>query len=207
MRYSKEYKTIKNSVWQENPVTFQILGICSALAVTVQVNVALVMTAAVVCVLSLSNLIISLLRNWIPARIRIIVMLTIVATLVILASEFLEAFLFDISKKLSIFVGLIITNCIILGRAEGFAMQNPPWASFIDGLGNALGYGVVLCIVAVFREILGSGSLFGFKVIPHALYEAGYMDMGIMVLAPGAFIILGLLIWVQRSLSGYHEED
>lgn len=207
MKHSKEYKAVKNAVWQENPITFQILGICSALAVTVQVNVALVMTAAVVFVLSFSNVIISLMRKWIPPQIRIIVMLTVIATLVILASEFLEAFLFDISKKLSIFVGLIITNCIILGRAEGFATKNPPWPSFIDGLGNALGYGVVLCIVAVFREILGSGSLFGFKVIPQVFYEIGYMDMGIMVLAPGAFIVLGLLIWAQRSLSGYHEED
>ncbi len=207
MKKCKELKSISESVWEKNPITFQILGICSALAVTVQLNVAMVMAGAVIFVLSFSNLLISFLRKWIPVRIRIIVQLTIVATLVILADECLKAYLFDISKKLSIFVGLIITNCIILGRAEGFAMQNRPWPSFIDGLGNGLGYGSVLCVVAFIRELLGSGTLFGFQVVPDAFYEAGYMDMGLMVLAPGAFIILGLLVWAQRALSGYREES
>lgn len=207
MKKSKEFKAIKEFVWNKNPITYQILGICSALAVTVQVNVALVMCGAVVFVLSFSNLTISFLRKWIPTRIRIIVQLTIVATLVILADEFLKAYLFDISKKLSIFVGLIITNCILLGRAEGYAMQNPPWPSFVDGLANGLGYSSVLVTVAFIRELLGSGSLFGYKVVPDAFYQAGYIDMGIMVLAPGAFLILGLLIWAQRTLSGYREEE
>ena len=207
MKKNKELKTIKEYVWDKNPITYQILGICSSLAVTVQLNVALVMCAALVFVVSFSNLAISLLRKWIPVRIRIIVQLTIVATLVILADEFLKAYLFDISKKLSIFVGLIITNCILLGRAEGYAMQNPPWPSFVDGLANGLGYSSVLVAVAFIRELLGSGSLFGYKVVPDSFYQTGYMDMGIMVLAPGAFLILGLLIWAQRTLSGYREEE
>lgn len=207
MKKSKELKAIKEYTWNKNPITYQVLGICSSLAVTVQLNVALVMCGALIFVVCFSNLVISLLRKYIPTRIRIIVQLTIVATLVILADEFLKAYLFDISKKLSIFVGLIITNCILLGRAEGYAMQNPPWPSFVDGLANGLGYSAVLVTVAFIRELLGSGSLFGYQVIPDALYQAGYMDMGIMVLAPGAFLILGLLIWAQRTLSGYREEE
>jgi Na+-transporting NADH:ubiquinone oxidoreductase subunit D len=189
-----------------NPVTIQILGICSALAVTVQFNLALVMTAAVIAVLCASNVVISLMRDYIPPQIRIIVQLSVIASLVIIVDQVLAAFLYEISTKLSVFVGLIITNCIIMGRAEAFAMANKPWASFLDGLGNGLGYGAILCIVAFFREILGSGSLFGFKLVPQVAYDLGYSDMGLMVLAPGAFIILGLIIWAQRTWSGYVEE-
>ena len=183
-----------------------MLGICSALAVTTQVQIALVMAAAVTFVTAFSNLVVSLLRNYIPSKIRIIVMLSVIASLVIVADQILKAFLFDISRQLSVFVGLIITNCIILGRAEGFALQNPPWRSFLDGLGNGAGYGLVLIVVGVGREILGSGTLFGFHVIPQALYDAGYQNMGLMVLAPGAFILLGLLVWAQRQFTGYGEE-
>jgi len=202
----KERKTLIDPFSDNNPITIQVLGICSALAVTVQVPRALVLTAAVVAVMCGSNVIVSLLRNYIPPSIRIIVMLSVIASLVIIVDQVLQAFLFEISKQLSVFVGLIITNCIILGRAEAFAMANPPWASFLDGLGNAIGYGFILVGVAAGREILGSGTFFGFQVIPEALYEqVGYQDMGLMVLAPGAFILLGLFIWAQRAWTGYTE--
>ena len=190
-----------------NPITLQVLGICSALAVTVQFNTALVMSIAVLFVLSLSNVTISLLRNSIPSKIRIIVELAVVATLVVLVDQILKAYLFEISKRMSVFVGLIITNCIILGRAEAFALQNKPWPSFLDGVGNALGYAAILLVVATGREILGSGSFFGFQVIPDALYAAGYENMGLMVLSPGAFILLGLIIWGQRTISKKYEEN
>jgi Na+-transporting NADH:ubiquinone oxidoreductase subunit D len=162
---------------------------------------ALVMSLAVMFVLTLSNVSISLLRKHIPSKIRIIVELTVIASLVILVDQILKAFVYDISKQLSVFVGLIITNCIIMGRAEAYALQNKPWPSFLDGLGNALGYGWILMTIATGREILGSGSFMGFKLIPDSLYAAGYEDMGLMVLAPGAFILLGLLVWVQRTIT------
>lgn len=197
----KNIKILKEPLSDNNPITFQVLGICSTLAVTVQMNTALVMTLAVTFVLTLSNVSISLLRKYIPSKIRIIVELAVIATLVILVDQILKAYLFNISKQLSVFVGLIITNCIIMGRAEAFALQNKPWPSFLDGLGNALGYGWILMVVATAREILGSGSFFGYRVIPQFLYNAGYENMGLMVLAPGAFIILGLLVWAQRSIT------
>jgi Na+-transporting NADH:ubiquinone oxidoreductase subunit D len=188
-----------------NPITVQVLGICSALAVTVQFELALTMAVAVTLVLITSNVTISLLRNYIPSSIRIIVQLAIIASLVIVVDQVLKAFVYDISLQLSVFVGLIITNCIIMGRAEAFAMANKPWPSFLDGLGNGLGYGAILCIIAFFREILGSGKLLGFKIVPQVVYDVGYEDMGLMVIAPGAFIILGLIIWAQRTWTGYEE--
>ncbi len=197
----KERKQVKDAMWDNNPVTLQVLGICSALAVTVQLNTALVMCAALTFVLCLSNVIISLIRNMIPNEIRVIVQLSVIASLVIIADQLLKAFMFDVSKQLSVFVGLIITNCIVMGRAEAFAMANEWKSSFVDGLGNAFGYSAVLILVASGREILGSGSLLGFKIVPKALYEMGYVDCGMMVLAPGAFFLLGLLIWGQRALS------
>ena len=188
-----------------NPITRQVLGICSALAVTVKVEMAVVMTMAVIFVLTFSNLLVSLLRKYIPLNIRIIVQLTIIATLVILVDQILQAYMYDVSKQLSVFVGLIITNCIVMGRAEAFAMSNGPKDSILDGLGNGIGYGVILIIVSMFREILGSGELYGYKIIPESFYALGYMNNGLMLLAPGAFIILGLLIWLQRTYTGYTE--
>ncbi|MFO7859710.1 MAG: NADH:ubiquinone reductase (Na(+)-transporting) subunit D [Desulfosalsimonas sp.] len=197
---TKAFKTFAGPAWYENPINMQMLGICSALAVTVQLKTAFVMTLAMTFVVSLSNLIISLLRNVIPGNIRIIVELAVIASLVILADEFLRAYYFEISKLLSVFVGLIITNCIILGRAEGFALSNPPHLAFIDGLGNGVGYGSVLMSVALIRELFGSGSIFGYTVVPERLYAAGYEDMGLMLLAPAAFIIIGLMAWLQKYL-------
>lgn len=202
----KNRKIVKDGLWDNNPITFQILGICSALAVTVQLKTALVMCMALTFVLSMSNVIISLLRNRIPSKIRIIVQLSIISSLVILADQFLKAYMYDVSKQLSVFVGLIITNCIVMGRAEAYAMQNPPWKSFLDGLGNGLGYSAVLILVAVGREILGSGTLMGTQVIPQAMYDVGYVNCGVMVLAPGAFFLLGIIIWIQRAVSGYSEK-
>ncbi len=203
----KKHKAmVSDPMMDNNPITVQVLGICSALAVTVQVNLALVMAAAVVAVLCSSNVIISLIRDFIPPSIRIIIQLSVIASLVIIVDQVLQAFLYDISKQLSVFVGLIITNCIIMGRAEAFAMANPPWQSFLDGLGNGLGYGGILVAVAFFREIFGSGTLLGFDIIPQAAYDMGYQNMGIMVLAPGAFILLGLMIWAQRAWTGYVED-
>ena len=199
-------KIVKDGLWDNNPITFQILGICSALAVTVQLKTALVMCAALTFVLAMSNVIISLLRNMIPSKIRIIVQLSIISTLVILADQFLKAYMYDVSKQLSVFVGLIITNCIVMGRAEAYAMANPPGKSFLDGLGNGLGYSGVLILVAIGREILGSGTLLGFAVIPQSFYDMGYVNCGVMVLAPGAFFLLGIIIWIQRAVSGYTEE-
>lgn len=190
---------------EQNPITLQVLGICSALAVTTKLETAFVMSAALTFVLVCSNTTISLLRNKIPGSIRIITQLAIIASLVIVADQVLKAFLFDTSKALSVFVGLIITNCIVMGRAEAFAMANKPWPSFVDGVGNSIGYAAILMIVAFCRELLGSGTVFGLQIVPQGLYEAGYSNMGIMVLAPGAFIILGLLIWAQRTYSGYVE--
>jgi Na+-transporting NADH:ubiquinone oxidoreductase subunit D len=197
---SYTYKAISEALWQSNPISKQILGICSALAVTVQLRTALVMGIALTLVVAFSNLIISLLRNHIPRNIRIIVEVAVIATLVILADEFLRAFMYDISKQLSVFVGLIITNCIVMGRAETFAMSNSPGRSFADGLANGIGYGAILCGVAFFRELLGSGKLFGYPVIPESFYQAGYHNMGLMLLAPGAFIMIGLFVWLEHAL-------
>lgn len=197
----KNLRVLREPLSDNNPITFQVLGICSALATTVQMKTALVMTFAVMFVLSLSNIIVASLRTMIPSKIRIIVELAVVASLVIIVDQVLKAFLYDISKQLSVFVGLIITNCIILGRAEAFALQNKIWPSFLDGLGNALGYGWILMVIAIGREVLGSGSFMGYQVIPDFLYNAGYENMGLMVLAPGAFILLGLLVWAQRAIT------
>ncbi|MBC8401960.1 MAG: NADH:ubiquinone reductase (Na(+)-transporting) subunit D [Candidatus Marinimicrobia bacterium] len=202
----KSQQVLKDPLMSNNPIAFQVLGICSALAVTVKMDTAIVMTLAVVFVLAMSNTIISLLRNFIPGRVRIIVMLAIIASLVILTDQVLQAYAYDMSKQLSVFVGLIITNCIVLGRAEAFAMQNSVGKAFLDGVGNALGYGIILIAVSFFREILGSGSILGFAAIPESFYSAGYENVGLMVLSPGAFIILGLIIWVQRLITKVEEE-
>ncbi|MBU1399255.1 MAG: NADH:ubiquinone reductase (Na(+)-transporting) subunit D [Proteobacteria bacterium] len=197
---TKTLKVIFEPIWKNNPIMVQILGICSSLAVTVQLKTAIVMAIALTLVVAFSNLAVSVLRNAIPRNIRIIAELCIVATLVILADELLKAFMYDISKQLSVFVGLIITNCIVMGRAESFALANPPLLSFLDGLGNGIGYGSVLIAVAFIRELLGSGKLLGFDVVPQAFYLSGYENMGFMLLAPAAFIIIGLLVWLQRTL-------
>ena len=189
---------VSDPLMSNNPISLQVLGICSALAVTTKLDIAFVMTLAVIAVLCVSNTVISLLRNMIPSKVRIIVQLSVIASIVILTDLVLQAYMYDISKQLTVFVSLIITNCIIMGRAEAYAMQNGPWKSFLDGLGNALGYGIILIAVAFFRELLGSGTIYGVKVIPDALYAAGYENMGLMVLSPGAFIILGLIVWAQR---------
>ncbi|MEC8703283.1 MAG: NADH:ubiquinone reductase (Na(+)-transporting) subunit D [Candidatus Neomarinimicrobiota bacterium] len=189
---------VSDPLMSNNPISLQVLGICSALAVTTKLDIAFVMTLAVIAVLCVSNTVISLLRNMIPSKVLIIVQLSVIASMVILTDLVLQAYMYDISKQLTVFVSLIITNCIIMGRAEAYAMQNGPWKSFLDGLGNALGYGIILIAVAFFRELLGSGTIYGVKVIPDALYAAGYENMGLMVLSPGAFIILGLIVWAQR---------
>ncbi len=194
------FKTISDPLLRNNPISVQILGICSALAVTVQLKTALVMSLALTFVLAFSNLTVSLFRNIVPRNIRIIFELTVIATLVILADQILKAFLYDISKALSVFVGLIITNCIVMGRAESYALSHGPTLSFADGLGNGLGYGLILATVGFLRELLGSGKLFGVPVVPDFLYRAGYEDMGLMLLAPGAFIMIGLLSWLQKEL-------
>ncbi len=192
---------------KENPITIQVLGICSALAVTVKVEPAFVMTLSVIAVLAIGNVVISLLRKTIAPRIRIIVQLVVIAALVILVDQVLKAFMYDVSKQLSVFVGLIITNCIIMGRFEAFAMSNKAWPSFLDGLGNAAGYGWILIVVAFFRELLGSGSVWGYKVIPDAFYDFGYKDNGLMILPPMALITVGIIIWVQRSRNKDLVED
>ncbi|MBW2250093.1 MAG: NADH:ubiquinone reductase (Na(+)-transporting) subunit D [Deltaproteobacteria bacterium] len=197
---TQHFKAFSEPLIKNNPVFIQMLGICSALAVTVQLKTAIVMGLSLTFVLAFSNLIISMLRKVIPRNIRMIVELSVIATLVILADEVLRAFLYDISKQLSVFVGLIITNCIVMGRAETYALGNPPGLSFLDGLGNGAGYGSVLVAVAFIRELLGSGKLFGFSVIPRSFYNAGYENMGFMLLAPAAFIIIGLLVWLQKSI-------
>ncbi|PID74044.1 MAG: NADH:ubiquinone reductase (Na(+)-transporting) subunit D [Desulfobacterales bacterium] len=199
-RHGPHYKTLAEPILANNPISIQILGICSALAVTVQLRTAAVMALSLTLVTAFSSLVISLLRHLIPRNIRIIAELIVVASLVILADELLRAFLYDISKQLSVFVGLIITNCIVLGRAETHALRHPPLSSFMDGLGNGLGYGMILVLVGFTRELLGSGKIFGIPVIPDVLYAAGYENMGFMLLAPGAFIVIGLLAWGQNIL-------
>ncbi|HCM60500.1 MAG TPA: NADH:ubiquinone reductase (Na(+)-transporting) subunit D [Bacteroidales bacterium] len=197
---AKTKKLLTNPLGMENPITVQVLGICSALAVTVKMKPAIVMAISVTVVVALSNLIIALMRKSIPGRIRIIVQLVVIATLVIIVDQFLKAFAFDVSKQLSVFVGLIITNCIIMGRLEAFAMANKPWPSFLDGIGNGAGYGLILIIVSFFREFLGSGSIMGYPVMEKlGVYKFGYEDNGMMILPPMALITLGLIIWVQRA--------
>ncbi|MDR0508082.1 MAG: NADH:ubiquinone reductase (Na(+)-transporting) subunit D [Dysgonamonadaceae bacterium] len=188
-----------NPLSKNNPVTVQMLGICSALAVTSKLEPSLVMGVAVIVVVACANVIISLLRNTIPVRIRIIVQLVIVAVLVTIVNEILKAFAYDVSKQLSVFVGLIITNCIVMGRLEAFALANKPLPSFIDGLGNGLGYAIILVIVGFFRELLGSGTLLGFSVIPEQVYSWGYENNGLMILPPMALIIVACIIWLQKS--------
>ena len=182
-----------------NPVTVLVLGICSCLAVTAKLKPALVMGASVTVVTAFSNLIISLLRKGIPSRIRIIVQLVVVATLVIMIDQFLKAFAYDVSKQLSVYVGLIITNCIIMGRLEAFALSHGPMESFLDGLGNGLGYSLILIIVAFFRELLGSGTLLGYQVVPQSFYEAGYQNNGLMILPPMALIVIGIVMWINNN--------
>ena len=193
-------KTFFDPLIDNNPITRKILGICSALAVTVKLEQAFVMTLALTFVLTMSNTIVSMLRKYIPSSIRIIVQLTIISTLVTLIDKTLQAYMYDISKQLTVFVALIVTNCIVMGRADGFAMQNNVKDSFLDGLGNSLGYGMILIIVAFFRELLGFGTIFNFRILPE------FINNGLMTMPPGAFIILGLIIWVQRSLTSYVEE-
>ena len=182
-----------------NPVTVQVLGICSALAVTAQLEPAIVMGLSVTIITAFSNFVISLLRSTVPNRIRIIVQLVVVATLVTIVSEVLKAFAYDVSVQLSVYIGLIITNCILMGRLEAFAMMNGPWESFLDGIGNGLGYAKILVIVAFFRELLGSGALFGFQIIPQSFYDLGYMNNGLMLMPPAALIIVACIIWSQRA--------
>ncbi len=184
---------------KNNPVIVQVLGICSALAVTSKLEPSFVMAISVIAVVALSNVILSLLRNTIPNSIRIIVQLVIVAALVIIVDQVLKAFAYDVSKQLSVFVGLIITNCIVMGRIEAFALSHNPWESFLDGIGNGVGYGLILVIVGFFRELLGSGTLFGFQVIPQVFYEMGYQNNGLMILPPMALIVVACIIWVHRS--------
>ena len=182
-----------------NPITVQVLGICSALAITVQLKAAIVMSLSVIAVMAASNVTISILRDLIPNRIRIIVQLVVVASMVVLVDQILRAYAYDVSKELSIFIGLIITNCIVMGRLEAFALGNGVWRSFLDGVGNAFGYAWILILVAFFRELLGSGKLLGIQAIPDFIYEMGYVDNGLMLLSPMALITVGLIIWVQRS--------
>jgi len=195
----KNRKLLSDPMDDNNPITVQVLGICSALAITVQLKPAIVMSVSVMAVMAASNVIISLLRNLIPNRIRIIVQLVVVAAMVILVDQVLRAYAYDVSKELSIFIGLIITNCIVMGRLEAFALGNGVWKSFLDGIGNAAGYGVILIIVAFFRELLGSGKLLGYQVIPDSIYAMGYENNGLMLLSPMALITVGILIWIQRS--------
>ncbi len=191
--------TLLNPILKGNPITVLVLGICSSLAVTVELKGALVMAVSVIIVTGLANLILSILRNTIPNRVRIIVQLVVVALLVILVDQILKAFAYSVEKQLSVYIGLIITNCIVMGRIEAFALGNKPFASLLDGIGNGAGYGLILVIVAFFRELLGSGTLLGMRIIPESFYEAGYMNNGLVILPPMALILIGCIIWVQRS--------
>lgn len=196
---NKNNEALKQPIWVNNPVVVQILGICSALAVTAQLKPAIVMGLSVTVIVAMSNVIISLLRNTIPNRIRIIVQLVVVAALVTIVSEILKAFAYDVSVQLSVYIGLIITNCILMGRLEAFAMQNGPAASFWDGIGNGLGYAAILVVVAFVRELFGSGKLLGFQVVPQWCYDHGYMNNGLMIMPPMALILVGCIIWFHRS--------
>lgn len=199
MKISKRWLPLVNPLSKDNPVIVQVLGICSALAVTAKLEPAVVMTISVTAVLALANVFISLLRNTIPNSIRIIVQLVVVAALVVIVDQVLKAWNYEVSKSLSVFIGLIITNCIIMGRLEAFAMSNRPWPAFLDGIGNALGYGIILIIVAFFRELFGSGTIFGYQVIPQWWYDAGYQNNGMMILPPMALITVACIIWVHRA--------
>ena len=198
--FSKENQEVfKNPLNLDNPILVQVLGICSALAVTAQLKPAIVMGLAVTIITAFSNVIISIIRNTIPTRIRIIVQLVVVAALVTIVSQVLKAFAYDVSVQLSVYVGLIITNCILMGRLEAFAMQNKPWPSFLDGIANGIGYAMILVIVGAFREFFGFGTLLGFKVLPQAVYDAGYMNNGMMTMPAMALILVGCVIWVHRA--------
>jgi Na+-transporting NADH:ubiquinone oxidoreductase subunit D len=203
----KQKAALLDPLFNDNPIAAQVLGICSALAVTTKLETSVVMSLAVIAVLTLSNLTVSLIRNLIPSSIRIIVQLTIIASLVILTDQILQAFVYDISKQLSVFVGLIITNCIIMGRAEAFAMQNPPVDSLLDGLGNGLGYSLILIVVGFFRELVGAGKLFGVQVLPIVTEGGWYQPNGLFVLSPGAFFLIGIFIWLLRTWKPQLQED
>ncbi len=196
-----------NPFSKNNPVIVQVLGICSVLAVTAKLEPSIVMGLSVIAVLAFSNVIISLLRNTIPTNIRIIVQLVVVAGLVVIVSQLLQAYAYEVSKQLSVFIGLIITNCILMGRLEAFAMANKPWPSFLDGIGNGIGYAIILIIVGFFRELLGSGTLLGYQVVPQACYDAGYVNNGLMILPPMALIVVACIIWVHRSRNKELQED
>ena len=206
MQNKRKERIFLDPIFRNNPVTVQILGICSALAVTVKLQSAVVMALSLTFVVAFSNVIVSLLRKTIPGRIRIIVQLVVVAFLVIVVDQFLKAYFFDISKQLSVFVGLIITNCIVMGRLEAFAMSNSPKRSLIDGLANGLGYGFILIVVAFFRELLGSGTIWNYQVVPQAFYDAGYMNNGLMIMPPMALIAVGIIVWIQRAHQQKKEE-
>ncbi|QNK77464.1 NADH:ubiquinone reductase (Na(+)-transporting) subunit D [Winogradskyella undariae] len=208
----KDAKLITDPLADNNPITIQVLGICSALAITAELKASIVMAVSVMAVLAIGNVVISLMRNIIPSKIRIIVQLVVVAALVIIVDQVLKAYAYELSKTLSVFVGLIITNCIIMGRFEAFALANKPWQSFLDGIGNAAGYGLILIIVGFFRELLGSGTLLGFKVLGDpiektGLYAIGYENNGFMLLSPMALIVVGIIIWIQRSRNKALIED
>lgn len=200
-------KVFFNPFSKDNPVIVQVLGICSCLAVTAKLEPAIVMGISVIAVLAFSNVIISLIRNTIPTNIRIIVQLVVVAGLVVIVDQLLKAYAYDVSKQLSVFIGLIITNCILMGRLEAFAMSNKPWPSFLDGIGNGVGYTIILIIVAFFRELLGSGTLLGYQVIPQSFYDAGYVNNGLMILPPMALIVAACIIWVHRIYNKDLQED
>lgn len=201
MNWKKSFIPLVNPLSKDNPVIVQILGICSALAVTAKMEPAVVMTISVTAVLAFANVIISLMRKTIPSSIRIIVQLVVVAALVVIVDQVLKAYNYEVSKALSVFIGLIITNCIIMGRLEAFALNNRPWPAFLDGIGNGLGYGIILIIVSFFRELLGSGTIFGFQIFPDFWYQAGYMNNGLMILPPMALIVVACIIWVHRSVN------
>ena len=204
---SKNKKIVKDPLMGENPISIHVLGICSALAITTKIDTAVVMTIAVVGVLSISNVVISLLRNKIPNKVRIIIQMSVVASLVIITDQVLKAYMYDMSKLLGVFLALIITNCIVLGRAEAFAMQNSPSKALLDGMGNGLGYGAILIAVAFFRELFGFGSIYGAQVITEQLYLGGYENNGLMILSPGAFFILGLIVWAHRAYTKVIDEE
>ena len=204
---NKNKKIITDPLIGENPISIHVLGICSALAITMKVDTAVVMTLSVIAVLSISNTVIALIRNLIPSKVRIIIQMCVIASLVILADQILKAYMYEMSKLLGVFLGLIITNCIVLGRAEAFAMQNSPGKAFLDGLGNALGYGAILIGVSIFRELFGFGSIYGIKIIPESLSIIGYENNGLMILSPGAFFILGLIVWAHRYYNNIEDLD
>src|SRR5574344_1977201 len=202
MKLSENVKnTLLGPLSKNNPIAVQVLGICSALAVTVELKPAIVMGLSVTIIVALSNVVISLIRNTIPSSVRIIVQLVVVAALVTVVSEFLKAYVYDVSVQLSVYIGLIITNCILMGRLEAFAMGNKPWGSFLDGIGNGVGYALILIIVAFFRELLGSGTLFGLQIIPQSFYENGYVNNGLMMMPSMALILVACVIWVHRSIN------